>query len=1443
MNQIEVEEVFLPHGSGLLEFDLKQEDMKSTFSGRFHRGTRRGLGVQLSANGIEFAGNWKDDMVEGGCVISLGNSMFAGQLRSKMCHGILSLDEDQDFGEFCRQTKLEENFQTATIIHGNFKMVWESGKGLSFKEDEFSEDRSTEASKRTNNSERQKQTDEKDGEGVSGHNFGSVSDLKPGEVENDDFEGTFSTLTDDIETASEISRINSPLISPAKESRGMVSGMSQLFAKLLNQQVEELRQQIYAKNVTEAIKTIRSIRSLVRSEQTLKFENLLSFLSEEMDASEISLVQLPDDILETFQRLKSVMTWASDLNLLEELEGSSEGDIEVHESEESAEQSESEQASQRSAGFADDEDVSEISNLSYHAFSEVDYKHDVRHAFLFTMRDGSRHSRKFQSSDQTVVKWQRYKEIARKAFDVANDAHFEAERGKVKAKKGFNLNEAHKKKRLIANESSADRMEGFILYIESIKSLPFLKDVGTCFWVRIDVFMEENHKRTLIHQCDEIFVRSLSEIHLNSTMSLPLSHSKDCQIIFLHFVRASTASEWKVVGESRTCYPASDSLLEQVVCRIMLSNNELQENNKHVKSETAMSQPKSSALSNMLTSSLERWLKQVYLSMEAFMVEIGTVAVVFLLWRSVVKQTREDFLTSQGIFCSLQRAGGVKEKQRFVGSYLTCSLRREGGESKKETSKSKTWKLQFGKEDVQIESYIHFDITVIFDVLEILKRLQTFYLRLSARLENEFRHSFRDGSTVGEDFRHVVVFNYMILIDSHEIACSTSMNEVTLQYACLANRKVIEQITLTDLPDHSRKFSIKFEIISRHDGLHIERQLSSPEMPLPGTYSREQQRVNLPVFDDESLIDVTIVIEGISLATFVSQANQSKVVCCQLSRSEELLFSSKHFPACSDELWSERYTETVTWRMCREFVRISLSIIDSKSGDESSQYFIGDAKFKLHDVPIGEDVSKLVKLQRTSLQHDVRVETCFVHLSIMLSPKPLECVGYLETICQQINDRATMPSKSKTALRDEIKGTSQVAMQDRMSEYRFSIMVHEMLRSPLQVLTERENCVVSIVDLAGRILSQTRRSEEVWNEEISLPCKPSSTVFVVVHRDAIEAEEVPSQLTVDIPQLSLPPSVLAGLGYFFLTVEVNGVLKARSRCRTLTSQAVNERITIVTGHGDNEVKQMALTLTFVVEGSKFSGSVMLDEIWIGMIVNQQIRLTCQRQEDPAACASRVGPAAIETMLQVSVSLFKDVKHSREFWKQALATSSLHLGRYQQIVESGQKDILERNLPLVLPLSSQLLPPFSPLILSIFLHRAIDLRAADRNGLSDPYVLISLVDCCDHKRVLAGPEKSKIVMKTLSPVWEQLVEIPLTSLDADILIEVYDHDVGPMSDDRIGKLVLPVSALDEILHDRLTGVIARHGLFTSKAVVQQAQEVRRDSSPRTKKIFSEAYDPR
>ena len=355
-----------------------------------------------------------------------------------------------------RSTKLEENFETATIIHGNFQMLWESGRGLSFKEDEMAEDGRSELSAGCQPLELPFQHDEKADETVSGHDFGSgemnsdetrpdneegkqveaSQDAKPAREDVGDDEGSTSssTCTDDIETIFEVSTITSPILSsPVVERRDV---KSESFATSFIRLVDNLREQVSDECMADARGTVRSILHLLRSKEDLNFDNLLLFLSDKIDSSEISLVELADEVHEAFGQLKTILTAPYHRELWEEFAGGGEETIE------------SEHVGHRSSRFDElpsDRPASEAgetrgtSASSYAAFSDVNYKQDIGKALLFTSRDGRRHNRKFESSDQTVVKWQRYKEIARKAFDVASDANFESERGRVRASASFNM--------------------------------------------------------------------------------------------------------------------------------------------------------------------------------------------------------------------------------------------------------------------------------------------------------------------------------------------------------------------------------------------------------------------------------------------------------------------------------------------------------------------------------------------------------------------------------------------------------------------------------------------------------------------------------------------------------------------------------------------------------------------------------------------------------------------------------------------------------------------------------------------------------------------------------------------------------------------------------------------------------------------------------------------
>jgi len=83
------------------------------------------------------------------------------------------------------------------------------------------------------------------------------------------------------------------------------------------------------------------------------------------------------------------------------------------------------------------------------------------------------------------------------------------------------------------------------------------------------------------------------------------------------------------------------------------------------------------------------------------------------------------------------------------------------------------------------------------------------------------------------------------------------------------------------------------------------------------------------------------------------------------------------------------------------------------------------------------------------------------------------------------------------------------------------------------------------------------------------------------------------------------------------------------------------------------------------------------------------------------------------------------------------------------------------------------------LLLINLHSGNKLKPMDSNGLSDPYV----VTTCGK-----FTHKSKVIKKSLSPTWEESIEITKTQLKAGgniINFEVFDEDL--VKDDRIGSV--------------------------------------------------------
>jgi len=84
--------------------------------------------------------------------------------------------------------------------------------------------------------------------------------------------------------------------------------------------------------------------------------------------------------------------------------------------------------------------------------------------------------------------------------------------------------------------------------------------------------------------------------------------------------------------------------------------------------------------------------------------------------------------------------------------------------------------------------------------------------------------------------------------------------------------------------------------------------------------------------------------------------------------------------------------------------------------------------------------------------------------------------------------------------------------------------------------------------------------------------------------------------------------------------------------------------------------------------------------------------------------------------------------------------------------------------------------------------AKDLMAADINGLSDPYVELTLGK---------STSKSKTVTKTLNPTWDDTFEMSVSDpTDAVLKVEVYDKDSVFSKDELLGFINIPLSQLSK-----------------------------------------------
>ena len=92
---------------------------------------------------------------------------------------------------------------------------------------------------------------------------------------------------------------------------------------------------------------------------------------------------------------------------------------------------------------------------------------------------------------------------------------------------------------------------------------------------------------------------------------------------------------------------------------------------------------------------------------------------------------------------------------------------------------------------------------------------------------------------------------------------------------------------------------------------------------------------------------------------------------------------------------------------------------------------------------------------------------------------------------------------------------------------------------------------------------------------------------------------------------------------------------------------------------------------------------------------------------------------------------------------------------------------------------------------IYIDRCINLPIMDKNGLSDPFVKISL----NKEKENRYSDCTRVILKELNPIFKHTFHIPVYSLRDDIIIiEVFDYDKLTKCDE-IGNIKLNVSNLE------------------------------------------------
>eukprot|EP01124_Arcella_intermedia_P007792 TRINITY_DN14824_c0_g1_i1.p1 TRINITY_DN14824_c0_g1~~TRINITY_DN14824_c0_g1_i1.p1 ORF type:complete len:678 (-),score=158.38 TRINITY_DN14824_c0_g1_i1:26-1840(-) len=104
------------------------------------------------------------------------------------------------------------------------------------------------------------------------------------------------------------------------------------------------------------------------------------------------------------------------------------------------------------------------------------------------------------------------------------------------------------------------------------------------------------------------------------------------------------------------------------------------------------------------------------------------------------------------------------------------------------------------------------------------------------------------------------------------------------------------------------------------------------------------------------------------------------------------------------------------------------------------------------------------------------------------------------------------------------------------------------------------------------------------------------------------------------------------------------------------------------------------------------------------------------------------------------------------------------------------------------------------VLSVTVHRAVNLISADLNGLSDPYCCVSLINDDVTQRELTGCSRSQTVFKNLNPVWERTFVFAWPEdvrNGVSVKIDVWDYDEGwGFMDDPLGSCIVKIDSTFE-----------------------------------------------